>query len=322
MNPVMPDDAPRVSIVIPCFNAEHHLPRSFASIFAQTYTDWEIVAIDDGSSDGTHAWLLGRESERVKVLTQPNRGVSAARNTGLAIARGELIAFLDSDDTWSPSFLETMVAAISSSREVGLVYCGWQNVGVDGPRGEPFIPPDYEHGDKKAKLLASTRWPIHACITRRELIEAAGGFDVRFTVGEDFLLWLEIACFTRIRLVPKVLAQYIHHGGVQATHDRVRAARQLRDVQSTFLSRHPEITQELGRQQVRKLTDGVLLGRAYEAYWRRDLDAAQPIFRMAFRSGGWSWRDLRYLLPALLPRALFRRVVLLADSLKAEEVKS
>lgn len=321
MSPVMPDYVPRVSIVIPCFNAEQHLPRSFASIFAQTFTDWEIIAVDDGSSDGTHGWLLEHQCKRVKVLTQPNRGVSAARNAGLAIARGEFVAFLDSDDTWSPSFLEKMVAAISSTPEVGLAYCGWQNIGVEGPRGKPFIPPDYEQPDKKAKLLASTRWPIHACITRRDLIEAAGGFDVRFAVGEDFLLWLEIACFTRIHLVPEVLAQYIHHGGVQATRDRVRAARQLRDVQGTFLSRHPEITQELGGQQVRKLTDGVLLGRAYEAYWRRDLDAAQPIFRMAFQSGGWGWRDLRYLLPALLPQTLFKRVVLLADGRQTEEVK-
>lgn len=309
---------PAVSIVMPCFNAELHLPTSVGSLLGQTLTDWELIAVDDGSQDGTLTWLREQTDPRITVYTQENKGVSAARNTGLALARGEFVAFLDSDDTWSPDFLEKMLDAITSEPGIGLVYCGWQNVGVEGPRGAPFVPPDYEQPNKKAKLLASTRWPIHACMTRRELISAAGGFDRHFAVGEDFLLWLEIASFHRIRLVPGVLAQYNHHGGVQATRNRVRAARQLRDVQAAFLARHPEIIDELGRAQVRKLTDGVLLGRAYEAYWRRDLDTAQPIFRMAFRGGGWKLRDLRYLLPSLLPASLFKKIVMLADGRSTE----
>ena len=310
--------SPIISIVMPCFNAEHHLPTSIGSVLGQTFTNWELIAVDDGSSDGTLAWLRAQKDPRLKVHSQTNKGVSAARNTGLAFARGKFVAFLDSDDTWAPDFLARMLEAITSEPGIGLVYCGWQNIGLEGPRGAPFIPPDYEQPDKKAKLLASTRWPIHACMTRRELVSAAGGFDPRFSVGEDFLLWLEIACFHRIRLVPAVLAQYIHHCGVQATRDRVRAARQLRDVQAAFLIRHPEIIDELGRAQVRKLTDGVLLGRAYEAYWRRDLDTAQPIFRMAFHGGGWKLCDLRYLLPSLLPISVFKKIVTLAGG-RAQE---
>jgi hypothetical protein len=127
-------------------------------------------------------------------------------------------------------------------------------------------------------------------------------------------LWLEIASFHKIKLVPKVLAYYVHHGGVQATRDRVRAARQLRDVQETFLRRHPIIIGELGRTRIRELTDGKFLERAYDAYWRRDLVTAQPIFRMALRGGGWSIRDLRYLLPSLLPSLFYQKLVTMADA--------
>jgi glycosyltransferase involved in cell wall biosynthesis len=307
---------------MPCFNAARYLSTSIDSVLTQTYADWELITVDDGSTDATLPKLKSLGDERIRVYSQVNQGVSSARNLGLSHARGMFVAFLDSDDTWAPDFLARMLQAIMGEPDIALVYCGWQNVGVEGPRSTPFVPPDYEQPDKKAKLLAGTRWPIHACMTRLDLVSAAGGFDSRFAVGEDFLLWLEIACFNRIRLVPEVLAQYIHHGGVQATRDRVRAARQLRDVQATFLGRHPEVVNELGREQVKELTDGVLLGRAYEAYWRRDLDTAQPIFRMALKGGGWKMRDLRYLLPALLPASLFRKVVVLADGRSAKRQMS
>lgn len=309
----MHNATPTVSIIMPCFNAEHHLPASIGSVIAQTVSDWELIAVDDGSQDGTLAWLRLNKERRLEVLSQENRGVSAARNAGLAIARGKFVAFLDSDDTWSPDFLARMLEAFAADPGIGLAYCGWQNVGLEGLRGKPFIPPDYEQPDKKAKLLASTRWPIHACMTRRELVLAAGGFDSRLAVGEDFLLWLEIACFHRIRLVPSVLAQYIHHGGVQASRDRVRAARQLREVQATFLSRHRDLIDELGRAQIRELTDGVLLARAYEAFWRRDLDTAQPIFRMVFRRGGWKMGDVHLLLASLFPPSVFKKLITISD---------
>lgn len=304
----------RISIIMPCFNASLHLPRSFDSVLGQTYSHLELIAVDDGSRDGTLAWLQAQTDPRVRVISQPNRGVSAARNAGLAEAKGHFIAFLDADDTWALNFLERMVGAFEADPSIGLAYCGWLNVGLPGGRGAPFVPPDYEVPDKKAMLITNNRWPIHACLTKRALVSAAGGFDPRFAVGEDFLLWLEIGCFQRIRRVPEVLAYYFHHDGVQATRDRVRAARQLRDVQEAFLQRHPEVFAELGRTRVRELTDGTLLSRAYDAYWRRDLTTAQPIFRMALHAGGWKLRDLRYLLPSLLPGTLYRRLITLSDT--------
>lgn len=305
---MMVEDA-LISIIMPCYNARQHLPSSVASVLGQSLSSFELIVIDDGSSDDTLAWLREQTDGRIRVLSQSNGGVSAARNAGLKLAKGRFIAFLDSDDRWAPNFLERMVEAFREEPGIGLAYCGWQNVGKPGKRGEPFIPRNYEAADKKQTLLAGNRWPIHACLTLRELVAVAGGFDSRFAVGEDFLLWLEIACFHRIRLVPEVLAFYIHHDGVQATRDRVRAARQIRDVQGAFLQRHPEVVDELGIQRVRELTDGGVLARAYEAYWRRDLVTSQPIFRMALKGGGWKAKDLVYLLPALLPAGLYQLLI-------------
>lgn len=307
-----------VTVVMPCFNAAQHLSRSVDSVLRQTYPHLELITVDDGSRDNTLAMLRTQTDPRIRIIAQANRGVSAARNAGLAAATGDFVAFLDADDTWAPNFLERMVGAFAADPGIGLAYCGWQNMGLPGGRGDPFVPPDYEVPDKKAILLASNRWPIHACLTTRALVAAAGGFDSRFAVGEDFLLWLEIACFQRICRVPEVLAYYIHHGGVQATRDRVRAARQLRDVQEVFLQRHPQLIAEIGHGRVRELTDGTLLSRAYDAYWKRDLTTAQPIFRMALCAGGWKLRDLRYLLLSLLPASLYRRIIGLSDARQDE----
>jgi len=308
-----------VSVIMPCYNAASFLPRSFASVLSQSCSALELIAVDDGSCDDTLSWLRAQTDRRVQVLTQPNRGVSSARNAGLAAATGQFIAFLDADDTWAPYFIERMLSAFNAAPSIGLAYCGWQNIGLSGERGEPFIPPDYEVPNKQELLIRSNRWPIHACMTTRELVTAAGGFDTRFAVGEDFLLWLEIGCFQRIHRIPEVLAFYFHHGGEQATRDRVRAATQTHDVQRAFLKRHPELIAKLGRRRVCELTKRTLLSRAYEAYWQRDLASARSIFRMTLRTGGWEPRDLRYLLPALLPSDSYQRLVRLMDAFHKTE---
>jgi len=300
---------PLISIIMPCFNAENNLCRSVSSVLTQTYSNWELITIDDGSQDNTLAYLLAQTDNRIKVLSQENRGVSAARNTGLAAASGDYVAFLDSDDTWDNDFLQAMVPALEENGSVALAYCGWQNIGITGGRDEPFIPPDYERPDKKAMLLVNNRWPIHAALTRLTLVKSIGGFDTHFVVGEDFLLWLEIGCFHKILLVPRVLAYYHHHEGEQASRDRGRAALQILGVQQTFLRRHPAIINELGHHSIRELTLGPLLAKGYDAYWRRDLETAQKIFRLVMLNGGWKWRDLKYLIPAMLPAYLYTAII-------------
>lgn len=309
-----------VSIIMPCYNAEPHLAQSISSILAQSHQTWELIAIDDGSHDGTLRLLRSQTDPRIRVLSQQNQGVSAARNAGLAIATGDYVAFLDSDDTWAADFLAHMVLEMDTNPSVGLVYCGWQNLGVAGSRGGPFVPPEYEGSDKKAALLTSNRWPIHAALTRRNLVVATGGFDRQFVVGEDFLLWLEIACFNTIRLVPRVLAYYHHHEGPQASRNRARAALQLLEVQEAFLQRHPGLEKEIGKARVSNITLGTLLKRGYDAYWKRDLKTAQKIFRHSFLKGGWKWRDLKYLLLAMLPLSIYLAILATTEKNAPEEL--
>jgi len=298
---------------MPCYNAAAHLPESVSSVLAQTFTDWELIAVDDGSSDDTLAWLQAQTEPRLRVHAQINQGVSAARNAGLELACGQYVAFLDADDTWAPTFLETMLAALEKRPDAVLAYCGWQNVGLPGSRGKPFIPPDYEVPGKREILFSGCRWPIHAALTKREAISTAGGFDPRLKNAEDYALWLEIAGTTAIVRVPEVLSYYHFHGGEQASGNRVRAALQFLAAQQGYLTRHPDYAAQLGRARYRQLLYGNLLQEGYKSYWKRDLPAARTVFHRVMCSGYGCARDWLYMLPALLPLPLHQALIRLRD---------
>lgn len=298
-----------ISVIMPCFNGAAHVRQGIASALQQSHREIELIVVDDGSTDETPEILRSISDPRVRVLTQQNAGVCAARNNGLRAATGDYIAFLDSDDTWHPTCLEMLVSVLKRRSEVALVYCGWQNVGLPGPRGQPFVPPDYERPNKIAALFEGCRWPIHAALVRRETVERAGYFDERYPTSEDFLFWLKIACKNRIYRLPEVLAFYHHHDRPRATDDALRMARNHWLVQREFLKANPDIGRALGARQVRALTDGQLLKNAYTCYWKRDLRAAQQLFRLVAKSGYGTPHDWRYLLPSFLPAGLYSLLI-------------
>jgi glycosyltransferase involved in cell wall biosynthesis len=300
---------PTVSIIMPCYNAAAHLPASVGSVLAQSFADWELIAVDDGSSDGTLAWLQAQTDPRIHVCSQPNQGVSSARNTGLAAARGRYVAFLDADDTWETAFLDKLLSALQGRPDAVMAYCGWQNLGLTGGRGAPFVPPDYENASKAETLFAGCRWPIHAALVKREAVEEANGFDPSLKNAEDYALWLRVATTAPIVRVPEVLAYYHFHGGAQASGDHARAALQHWQAQRHFLAAQHEFGATLSASRIRSLTLGELLKRGYECYWRRDLAAARLIFRTVMKQGYGTLADWKYMLPAWLPESWHRWLI-------------
>lgn len=291
---------------MPCFNGAEHLPASVGSVLQQTFSDWELVVVDDGSTDGSFDWLQRQTDTRLVVMRQSNQGVSAARNAGLARASAPYVAFLDADDTWAPSFLERMLKTLQAHPEAVLAYCGWQNLGLAGGRGEPFVPPDYETPNKRETLFAGCRWPVHAALARRDAVLAAGGFNPALKNAEDYALWLEIAATEPVLRVPEVLAFYHFHGGEQASANRERAAFHLLHAQEQYLRQHPDFASQLGRARKRELLYGGLLRTGFDCYWKRDLPAARAVFRRIMRAGYGKPADWAYMLPALLPEPLHR----------------
>ena len=201
---------PTVSVVVPAYNRELTLPRTLDSVLAQTYADFEVLVVDDGSADGTAAVAeayAGRDG-RVRLLRQPrNAGVSAARNRGLREARGEFVAFLDSDDEWLPEMLARQVGRFREvPDDVGLVYCGVETV-VEGGAGWTFRP--RHRGDVYGRLLLKN--VVHtgsAVMVRRRVVESAGLFDEGIPAIEDYEYWLRVARHHPFDFVEDPLVRY------------------------------------------------------------------------------------------------------------------
>ncbi|HRP94675.1 MAG TPA: glycosyltransferase [Rhodocyclaceae bacterium] len=304
----------RISVIMPCFNAETFVAEAVDSVLGQTYPNIELIVVDDGSTDGSRE-ILAAYGDRITVIPQSNSGPYHARNLGLRHASGAYVAFLDADDWWRRDFVETMHVALETRPDCALAYCGWQNVGARDRSNEPFIPRDYETADKLELMLGGgSPWPIHAALVRRAAIDAIGGFREDLATSLDFELWLRLCVGRRIVRVPEVLAFYRFHGEAQISAQPWRQAINGWRIKRRFVDEHPEHVTTPGVDAARRLADGVLLKRGYEFFWRRDLVSAQRIFRRSLFVGGWRPQDLRFLLPSLLPASVFRWLVVNRDA--------
>ncbi len=306
----------KISIIMPCYNAAAHLYKSINSVLQQTFKDIELIVVNNGSTDQSLQILQSIRDPRLRIINESNKGVCSARNRGLAEAKNNYIAFLDADDTWRLDCMEKLYSALQNDRKAVLAYCGWQNVGLPGGKGMPYVPPDYESEGKYEYLLRDCPWPIHAALTIRNAIKTAGGFDEYLTNAEDYKLWLQIAWFHKIIRVPEAMAFYHFHSGPQATKNRAKAAKEHWSVQREFLQKHPDISKKLGFRRIRELTHGELLKRGYVCYWERDMDSARQIFRIVMKQGYGMLKDWKYMIPALFPLSLHSTLIRLVEKNK------
>ncbi|MEP6915386.1 MAG: glycosyltransferase [Acidobacteriota bacterium] len=186
---------PAVSVIVPAFNVAPYLGAALDSIRSQTFEDFEALVIDDGSTDATLAIArdyAGRDP-RIRVLHQPNGGISSARNHGLRISSSPLIALLDSDDLWTPEYLARQTDILGRHPEVGIVT---GNAWFLGSRwdGEPARPtPDTSPAPDLGRIIADETVIFIMSVFRRRVYETIGGFDEELRTNEDYDFWLRAA---------------------------------------------------------------------------------------------------------------------------------
>ena len=249
---------PLVSVIVPCFNVEQTVKRALVSIAQQDHPCLEVIAVDDGSTDGTASILAshGRPVTRV-IRLQSNRGVAVARNAGLAVARGEYVAFLDADDEWLPSKISRQVGFISQHPKMTFVSCNARVVDQECRVGiPPFadLLPETPSDAWKA-LLADTFVWTPTVLARRTSLEQARGFDENLTIAEDQDLWIRLALLGEVAFIDEVLTIVHERPGSLSGTD----ARLLIDNTLAMVIRHIEA-------QRHRLTAGEIrgiLGRRY-----------------------------------------------------------
>lgn len=236
-----------VSVIIPAYNAADTVAQALESLLAQTAPGWEAIVVDDGSSDGTAEVVRSftERDRRFRLVTRPNGGESAARNTGLDRAAYDWVLFLDADDWIAPVHLERLTAALEADDTLDAVHCGYARVAADGtPVVDPYRPPA---GDLFPTLAHRAAFPVHACIVRRSLVDAVGRFDPSLRTSPDWDLWQRIArAGARFGAVPDVLAFYrmsprgASLDACQLFRDGLRVLRQGHAPDDRVASPHPE----------------------------------------------------------------------------------
>jgi glycosyltransferase involved in cell wall biosynthesis len=208
--------SPEVSVVLPTFNRLQYLRQAVDSVFAQTFTDWELIVADDGSEGDAAAYVAGLANPpRVKVLRLAHTGnPGAVRNVAWQAARGEYIAFLDSDDVWLPDKLALQIASLRSHPERGWSHTAFAVIDESGEllRGaRSRWWPAAEGWILESLIKMETVIAIPSVIVRRQLLEQLGGFDLKQRMCEDYDLWLRLAALSEIDGVRETLLHVRSH---------------------------------------------------------------------------------------------------------------
>lgn len=220
---------PLVTAILPVFNRAAWVGRAIESVLGQTHPEVELIVVDDGSTDETPA-VLAAFAGRVRLLRQENRGAYAARNLALRHARGDLVAFIDSDDAWYPEKLARQLPLFADSR-VGLVYADVAL--VEGRPGacartgrSAFGNTTPARGRAAGAFVRGNFVPTCTVVTRRQCLEEIGGFEAGSRLGADYLAWFQISRRHELDYVDAPLADYtVHPDGISFDLGRSLAAR-------------------------------------------------------------------------------------------------
>lgn len=227
--------APLVSVILPVYNGEAYLAQAVDSVLQQTLRPFELIAIDDGSNDGSPS-ILASYRDRITVVRQANGGVAAARNAGIARARGEFVAFLDQDDYWLPEKAARQAALFAANQRLGLVHTAvayYDQVREEyvAPQ-DPTARPEQMTGDCYESLLLSNPLVNSSVMVRRSVLEQVGTCDLRIrgNTVQDYDLWLRIAKKYEFAYAPEPLTAFRLHGNQGHRDRRAMLAEELKVV--------------------------------------------------------------------------------------------
>lgn len=293
---------PCVSVIIPAWNRADTIAQTLKSVQCQTFTDWECIVVDDGSTDGTARVVEGfvQQDSRFRLIRQANSSAAHARNRGAAEAAGEFLGFLDSDDLFEPDKLAWQVAALRNDPSAVIVYGETFNFRDNDPLKGGLFFSDSRQRPAGAPQVGFERLlmmnPIIAPLVRADAFRKAGGFDVSLPSAEDWDMWLSLARSGTLLHESRISQRYRTHGGPSGNKSALTLRNYLcaRRVFMKHLRHVPRSRRAALRRQVRAYWQ-----RAYGPRLLRDADRATaagdwPQARQLWRA--LVWLDSRVLL--------------------------
>lgn len=202
----------RVSVILTCFNGERWIAGAVQSVLDQTYRHWELIAVNDGSTDGSRAVIDAFSDPRIRRIHQANCGIPGARNRGLREAKGGFIAVLDQDDLWHPTKLSRQVSYLAANPEVGVVYTNADHIDANGRLiGRRYGIPPGEGWLLERFLRVGVAAPIVSTLIRRECLDRVGWFNEKLYGCDDYELLVRLASRFRFGYLDEPLVQLRYH---------------------------------------------------------------------------------------------------------------
>ena len=269
---------PKVSIVIPAYNAMRFLPQTVESALTQTWRDFELLVVDDGSSDDTRAWVAQHLDARVRLVRQNHGGTARARNRGISEARGDYIAFLDADDLWNPTKLEKQVACLEARPDVGLVHTAIRYIDENGSEIGQVLRSE-GNGDVWEQVVLHMLVRCGSTpLIRRACFSEVGVFDPGLEFAEDWDMWIRIAADFHFAVLDEPLVAYRQHRA-NITRRYQMIMPNLERVLERAFSSVPTKNNRLKK----KAYAHAYLFAAQRAFNASDLDEAASLLHQAFR---------------------------------------
>jgi glycosyltransferase involved in cell wall biosynthesis len=266
---------PGVSIIMAVYNGKDYVPATMRSVLAQTYRDFELIILDDGSTDGVTQLLqdYAKNDSRIRLVSRPNKGLTPSLNEGLRLATAPLIARMDSDDIARPDRLEKQVAFMEAHPDVVLLGGAYELIDEHGRLLTKLTPPTDDATLQQHCLQGTTPICHPLAMFRREAASQVGGYDETFTVAQDIDFWLRLGEVGKLACLPDVILQYrLHEKSVSEKKQAQQVANMKRACESAW--------------QRRGIT-GTFKG---EGGWRAQSDLDSRL-RQTLKFGWWAWNS-------------------------------
>ena len=293
---------PRVSVVIPTYNCAHYLGQAIESALTQTFTDFDVIVVDDGSKDHT-ADVVHRYSARVTYLRQENRGLPAARNHAIRRSSSDLIALLDADDWWEPTKLEKQVALIDRDDQIALVYTDLKVIYDDGAVISSFLAsrPLAKDGYVFDDLIQSGFILPSTVLLRRSCVQEAGLFDETMRSHEDIELWLRLCHRWKVAGVRESLVNRRQGTQNMTANPALRAEYGVKTYEKALTI--PGLT-DVQRSALQERLAAAHFELAYYLFQIGDGQSCRRHLSKSLDAGRWNARARKYYLLSLLPHVV------------------
>ena len=293
---IVTNNLPLVSVILPTYNCAAFLPHSIGSILAQTYNSYEIIVVDDGSTDNTKE-VLYPFMQRIKyILLEQNKGLPTARNIGIRLAQGKYIAFIDADDLWLLEKLQTDIEYFETHPEVRMVYSKHLNIDQNGRMLDETSQKRLPSGNIFTQLFSKQNFIItSSVVVRKEIFETTGLFDEQLSNCQDWDMWLRIAFYFKVGGINTPLVKYRHnpHSLSKNRNNVLKYQKMVIDkIYSNFKDKENGINEKLYKKRL--ASHYAKVGRYYLRMG--DKNRANENFGLSLKNDPLNLRSIRYYL--------------------------